>query len=299
MTMSNQMSLSAASVAVLANNGTLENMGSMQESFFLLDGGTIKAGLEATSLQASADEKSIMDQASAQQTQAIGALVGSGMGIATTGLGLYQGLSNYNQAAALDQSNSTLEAGASEVPNTAKTSTPPSAPAAEAGASAPSSSAAKMTGEATGEPSDPAESIARIRGELKTSVNTQENSDLNAQDATATAETKRAQNSEKAENPAQVENPQAKKFRAMGDMWMQNGNTFGGLFSGVGKSAGEMRSYDAMTDQAKQTKIKDLEAGLAQALNSQAGLISSQLSNLDQTRGNTYQLMSTLQHIQG
>ncbi|MBS0648875.1 MAG: hypothetical protein JSS10_06605 [Verrucomicrobia bacterium] len=293
MTMSNQMALSAASVAVLANNGTLENMGSMQESFFLLDGGTIKAGLEATSLQASADEKSIMDQASAQQTQAIGALVGSGMGIATTGLGLYQGLTNYNQAAALDSPNSTLEAGVSEVPNTAKTSTPPAAPAPEASASAPSSPVAKMTCEASGEPSDPAESIARIRGELKTSVNTQENSDLNAQDAIATAETKKAQ------NPETVENPEAKKFRAMGDMWMQNGNTFGGLFSGVGKSAGEMASYDAMTDQAKQTKTKDLEAGLAQALNSQAGLISSQLSNLDQTRGNTYQLMSTLQHIQG
>jgi hypothetical protein len=285
--MSNQMSLSAASVAVLANNGTLENMGSMQESFFLLDGGTIKAGLEATSLQASADEKSIMDQASAQQTQAIGALVGSGMGIATTGLGLYKGISNYNQAAALDSPNSTLTAGVSEAPNAAKTNTPPPAPAAEAGASGPSSPAAKMTGQANGDPSDPAESIARIKGELKTSVNIQENSDLNTKDAIATAETK------------QAENPQAKAFRSWGDMWMQNGNTFGGLFSGVGKSVGEMRSYDAMTDQAKQTKTKDLEAGLAQALSSQAGLISSQLSNLDQTRGNTYQLMSTLQHIQG
>jgi len=288
------MSLSAASVAVMANNNTLENMGAMQQSFFELDGSTINAGLEATNAQAAAEEKSIMDQASSQQTQALGVLIGSGIGILSNVIGLYKGTTSYNEARALEQSATQMKASYTQVEDlgaelqTIKSSTVAQATPANIAESA------LIKGEME-DPSPVAKlPAAKVAAQLNSPAQNLEDSD-----AAIDARKKLQQNADAATETKMTENPQAKALRSSGDMWMQYTNTFGGLFSGVGKSGGELTAYNAMTDQAKQAKIRDLEQGLAGALNTQTGLINSQLGNLDQARGNTYQLMSTLQHVQG
>lgn len=282
MTMSNQMALSAASVAVMANNNTLVNMGAMQESFFELDGSTINAGLKATSLQAAAEEKSIIDGAQAQRINAGCQLGGAAAGMVVTGVGMGMGSSSYTKAQDLDTSSTPLQASVTEVPANVQ----PFEPSTPAGPLAEGSPVAKITGTNS---SDPAP-VTRIEG---TVANDDSNAD--AQKETAAAETKKA-------DAAAATNPNAdkiKELRAQGDSYSQTGNTFGNLINSAVSSSGGFGAYDTTVDQANQSKIKDLEAGLAQALSSQASLIGSQLGNLDQSRGNTYQLMSTLQQVRG
>jgi hypothetical protein len=285
MTMSNQMALSAASVAVMANNNTLVNMGSMQESFFELDGSTINAGLKATSLQAAAEEKSIIDGAQAQRINAGCQLGGALAGMAVTVAGIGMGSSSYSKASDLEAPSTNLQAGFKEIPANEEgielqpmKSSIPAAPLAEDAA------VAKITGTNS---SDPAP-VARIQGSVAN-----DDSNADAQEETAKAEIKKA---EAATNPNAET---AKGLRSMGDFYMQNGNTFGGLINSAVSSSGGFGAYDTTVDQANQSKIKDLEAGLAQALSSQTSLIGSQLGNLDQSRSNTYQLMSSLQQVRG
>lgn len=300
MTMSNQMALSAASVAVEANNATLGYMGAAQRSFFDLEGSTINAGLEATSLQAAAEEKSIIDQADAQRINAGCQISGAMIGIAATGVGMYTGYSANKQAENLEGASTEMQLGLKAVPEAPGTelktisSTPPSTPVVpptEDGQEATLSGSLDSSIET---------STGKVQAQLDTSTVTEDDGEasdarkaLNAKEANATDQTKKATAvSEEAKQNAEKIRTSAK---TQSDMISSFGNSIGTVVT----SSSGFASYNTTIDQATQTKIKDLEAGLTQALNTEVGLIIDQLRSFDSARGNTYQLMSTLQHVQG
>ncbi len=284
-----EMGISAASVAVTANNNTLVNVGTMQASFFELDASTINSSLEASVTQANADQASIMDQANASQDQAIGEFAGSITGIAMTGGGLIAG-SILNSQATKTQPPTELNVLGEQVPG--KTPAPATAPADPAQEIPSATILAKSTEPAIS--SSPPEESATVFGTTSAASDaeaTQAKEALSGQ--IAKEQTKQAQTA--SDNTA----AQEKEIRGRGDLFLQNANTFGTLFNGVGTSAGKMASYNAQVDQGQQSKIKDLEASLSSVLNTEAGLIGSQISNLDQTRSAAYQLMGSLQARQG
>lgn len=296
----NQMALSAASVAVMANNNTLVNMGAMQESFFELDGSTIKAGLEATNVQAAAEEKSIIDQADAQRINAGCSIGGAITGMAATGFGMYSSSSDMAQARALETTPSQVQASVSAVsPNTPA---PPQPAALEAQPDV-NSPAATITAQSIANPPVASPAAATIEGQLNAAPAPQETDQAvaqqrqqqdNAAQANATDQTgKTAAVSEDAKKAAADLIASAKSksetFSAFGNL----------LNTAIGNSGG-FASYNTTVDQANQAKIKDLESGVAQVLGSTlAGLIGSQIGYTDQTRNSTYQLMGTLQQHQG
>lgn len=300
MTMSNQMALSAASVAVMANNNTLVNMGAMQESFFELDGSTINAGLEATKAQAAAEEKSIIDQADATRINAGCQISGTMVSIAATGIGMYTGYSANKQAENLEGASTEMQLGLKAVPEAAGTelktisSTPPSMPAVpptEGGQEATLSGSLDSSIET---------STGKVQAQLDTSTVAEDDGEasdarkaLNAKEAEAADQTKKATAaSEEAKQNAEKIRANAKtQSDAIGSV----GNSIGTVIS----SSSGFASYNTTLDQATQAKVKDLEAGLATALNTEVGLINDQLRSFDSARSNTYQLMSILQQHQG
>lgn len=299
MTMSNQMSLSAASVAVMANNNTLENIGAMQESFFELDGSTIHAGLEATNSQAAAEEKNIIDGADATRINAGCQMGGSILSMAATGYGMYAGYSANKQAEALETPGTGLQVGLKEItaePGTEMKNLSPSSPTLPV-EPVPSSQAAKITGELD----SPAEtSAAKVQAQLDTSTIPEDDSQASDAQKTLNAkEANAAEGTKKATTAAEEAKQNAEKLRTSAKTSSEMIGSFGSSMGSVITSSSGFASYDTTVDQAKQAKTRDLEQGLASALNSQTSLIGSQLSLLDQARGNTYQLMSTLQHVQG
>lgn len=302
MTMSNQMSLSAASVAVMANNNTLVNMGAMQNADYLLDGSTINAGLEATNKQATAEKNSITDQADATRINAGCQMGGAVVGLVVTGTGFGMGTADQNQATALSEQNQMIEASATQIPDTEMRTMSSSSSTSPASAT----NGTPLT-TFTGEIEDDipqAAPVGRLEGQLDTSVVPEDDAQAstarqqlqqdNDAQADAADQTKKAQTKADQDKQNTIEN-----LRNSAKFKLETGNAFGSMLNTAIGNSGGFASYDKTIDQANQTQIKDLEAGLASALNSQASLISSQLGNLDSMRGNTYQLMSTLQHIQG
>lgn len=292
MTMSNQMAISAASVAVMANNNTLVNMGAMQSSFFELDGSTINAGLEATSLQASADEKSIIDTAKTQQVSGICEMSGAIAGMAITSGGLISGISDYNQAKQLQNPDPTtqMQVAATQVSPDAPAQAPKPATVAQPTVDNPDLGSAKIVGQNEEIPPTDPTAVIKAQNNVATS------------DATAQTQETGQQNTAdqvKKDTTASDIDKQAEELRNKGKFKMETANNFSGLVStAIGKSSGII-TYDTTIDQAQQSKIKDLEAGLASALNTQTGLIGAQLSGLNDTRSGTYQLMKTLQEVRG
>ncbi len=191
------------------------------------------------------------------------------------------GISSNTQADALEQSPTKLSAGLTEMKTISST---PSTSTIEL----PETPMARMIGQVDPSAPTPVTKIVGMLGD-----NDQDSQTVTAKEADETDTTKKA---EAATNP---NSEKVKSLRDNAGFYMQNGNTFGGLLNTAVSSWGGIATYDTTIDQANQSKIKDLEAGLAQALSSQASLIGSQLGNLDQSRGNTYQLMSTLQQVRG
>jgi hypothetical protein len=256
----NQMALSAASVAVIYNNETLNDLATLQQAQYEMNAGTLNAGLKASEIQGESDKKNQEDAANVAIQQAIcgfgGAIAGGAVSI---GLIAFGGASSVGNAEQGSQLKLGMASEGTEMTNFASSG---SGPAARLGAIDDNGLPAPANTNASARLAvdEPAEAANRS----------------NAPATTSTAATEAS--------------------KGKGEYWAQTSSTFGQLLNTTGQSLGNIVSYDDQIDEGHQKQTSDLENGIAQALQSLAGMIGSQLQSTDGYRSNEFQLMNALIH---